>query len=131
MLTKVKLIRFLMRLSHKAVTIELKNGTQVHGTMTGGDVSMNTHLKSVRITLKNKDSVKLNTLNIHGNNVHYFIFLDSLLLDTLLIDDVSKATGFGVHVGRDVTASGDQDAVFGSRDHERCRDWNDLCDGRK
>lgn len=52
---------------------------------------MNTHLKSVKMTLKNRDPVQLDSLSIRGNNVRYFILPDSLPLDTLLIDDTPKA----------------------------------------
>ncbi|EAA04383.5 probable small nuclear ribonucleoprotein Sm D1 [Anopheles maculipalpis] len=86
----MKLVRFLMKLSHETVTIELKNGTQVHGTITGVDVAMNTHLKAVKMTIKNRDPVTLDSLSIRGNNIRYYILPDSLPLETLLIDDAPK-----------------------------------------
>ena len=86
----MKLVRFLMKLSNEVVTIELKNGTIVHGTVTSVDMSMNTHLKSVKMTVKHKNPVKLDTLCIRGNNIRYVILPDSINLDTLLIDDSPK-----------------------------------------
>lgn len=53
-------------------------------------MSMNTHMKSVKITLKGKNPVSLDTLSIRGNNIRYYLLPDNLNLDALLIDDTPK-----------------------------------------
>ncbi|VDO43048.1 unnamed protein product [Onchocerca flexuosa] len=82
-----ELVRFLMKLAHESVTIELKNGTLVTGTIVGVDVAMNTHLRTVKMTLKNREPVSLDSLSIRGNNIRYIILPDTIPLDTLLVDD--------------------------------------------
>ncbi|EIM88738.1 Sm-like ribonucleoprotein [Stereum hirsutum FP-91666 SS1] len=86
----MKLVRFLMKLNNETVTIELKNGSIVHGTITGVDMQMNTHLKTVKMTARNRDPSSLDSLSIRGNNIRYFVLPDSLPLDTLLVDDAPK-----------------------------------------
>ncbi|KAF8979702.1 hypothetical protein BDQ17DRAFT_1403001 [Cyathus striatus] len=89
----MKLVRFLMKLNNETVTIELKNGSVVHGTITGVDMQMNTHLKTVKMTTRNRDPTTLDSLSIRGNNIRYFILPDALPLDTLLVDDAPKPKG--------------------------------------
>lgn len=60
-------------------------------SVTGVDVAMNTHLKSVKMTLKNHEPVSYDTLTIRGNNIRYFILPESLPLENLLIDDGPRA----------------------------------------
>ncbi|KAJ2157676.1 Small nuclear ribonucleoprotein Sm D1 [Coemansia sp. RSA 552] len=86
----MKLVRFLIKLKNETVTVELKNGTQVQGTITAVDMNMNTHLKKVKMTVKNRDPASLDTLSLRGNNIRFYILPDSLPLDTLLIDDTPK-----------------------------------------
>jgi len=74
----------------ETIVDKLKNGTIVHGTIAGVDNSMNTHLKSVKMTMKNREPQSLETLSIRGNNIRMFILPDTLNLDTLLVDDGPK-----------------------------------------
>ncbi|KAG6811178.1 mRNA splicing protein smd1 [Tricholoma furcatifolium] len=89
----MKLVRFLMKLNNESVTIQLKNGSSVHGTITGVDMQMNTHLKTVKLTTRTKEVTALDSLSIRGNNIRYFILPDALPLDTLLVDDAPKPKG--------------------------------------
>ena len=62
-----------MKLNNETVTIELKNGTVVQGTITGVDISMNTYLRNVKSTIKGKNPVRHDFLSIRGNNIRYYI----------------------------------------------------------
>ena len=51
---------------------------------------MNTALRAVKMTPKGRDPISLDTINIRGATIRYYILPDSLPLDTLLIDDAPK-----------------------------------------
>lgn len=51
---------------------------------------MNTSLRTVKMTPKGRDPVSLDTINIRGSTIRYYILPDSLPLDTLLVDDAPK-----------------------------------------
>ena len=96
-----------MKCANETVTIELKNGivrffpelwrlsqlrtgTILHGTITSVSPQMNTSLRAVKMTPKGRDPIPLDTINIRGSTIRYYILPDSLPLDTLLIDDAPK-----------------------------------------
>lgn len=51
---------------------------------------MNTALRTVKMTPKGRDPISLDTINIRGSTIRYFILPESLPLDALLIDDQPK-----------------------------------------
>lgn len=79
-----------MKLVNNSVVIELKNGTIIQGTIVSVDMSMNTYLKNIKMSVKHRNPVSLSQITIRGNTIRYFILPDSLPLDPLLIDDTPK-----------------------------------------
>ena len=86
----MKLIQFLKKLTSEKVTIELKNGTIVDGTITSVDMSMNTHLKDVKMTIKGNEPIEMDFTTVRGNTIRYILFPDELNVDQYLVDDGIK-----------------------------------------
>lgn len=103
----MKLVHFLMKLRNEQVTIELKNGTTVWGTLQTVSPQMNATLTDVRLSLPSKsansaiagmylsggqpnterNTTSLQYINIRGNTIRQIILPDSLNLDSLLVDE--------------------------------------------
>ncbi|AAS52886.1 AER205Wp [Eremothecium gossypii ATCC 10895] len=107
----MKLAGFLMKLRSEQVTIELKNGTTVWGTLQTVSPQMNATLTDVRLSLpakapksalasvyltgsapesdasqEDRRTASLQYINIRGNTIRQIILPDSLNLDALLVD---------------------------------------------
>mmetsp|Transcript_1768 Transcript_1768/g.3435 ORF Transcript_1768/g.3435 Transcript_1768/m.3435 type:complete len:114 (-) Transcript_1768:396-737(-) len=87
----MKLVKFLQKLNREQVTIELKNGTVVQGTVVAVDATMNCHLKKAKVTVRGKNPVSYATLSLRGSTMRSWILPESLNLDALLVDDTPKA----------------------------------------
>ncbi|KAF2100097.1 Sm-like ribonucleoprotein [Rhizodiscina lignyota] len=86
----MKLVRFLMKCAHETVSIELKNGSVVHGTIVSVTPQMNTILQKVKVTYKAGKTSQMDTLSIRGSQIRYIVLPENMQLDSLLIDDAPK-----------------------------------------
>ena len=100
----MKLVKFLQKLNREQVTIELKNGTVISGTVVGVDATMNAHLKKAKMIVRGKNPVSYATLSVRGSTVRAWLLPDGLNLDALLVEDapknVQKAAPVGPGAGR-------------------------------
>ena len=85
-----------MKLLHEDVTIELKDGRVLRGTVAGVDARMNTHLKSVEVSSRRggvvKGPSKLAQLSVRGSTIRNVILPDTLNLDLLLVDEAAGSS---------------------------------------
>lgn len=52
---------------------------------------MNTFLKNVKMTVKDKDPINLDQLTLRGSSIRYVILPETIQLDALLVEEESKA----------------------------------------
>ena len=86
----MKLVKFLMKCKNEIVTVELKDGAEVTGTIEGVDIKMNLHLKLVKLTLKGRAPVTLENYSVRGNQIRHIELPEYLPIDTMLIDEPVK-----------------------------------------
>lgn len=88
----MKLVRFLMRLSGETLTVELKDGSTVHGSLAGMDPHMNAHMRTVTLTpAAGGAPAQLARLTVRGSAIRTILLPDALALDPLLVDDRPRA----------------------------------------
>ena len=85
-----------MKLNNETVTIELKNGSVVHGTVSGaclysgfvhgvypnaiyrcGYANEHSLENFIKMTARNREPTSLDSLSIRGNNIRYFVLPDA------------------------------------------------------
>ena len=98
----MKLVKFLQKLNREQVTIELKNGTVISGTVVGVDATMNAHLKKAKMTVRGKNPVSYATLSVRGSTVRAWLLPDGLNLDALLVEDTPKVSIMIIYLHSDV-----------------------------
>lgn len=52
---------------------------------------MNTHLKNVKLILRNGETQHLDNISVRGSTIRSFILPEALSLDSLLVDDRPKS----------------------------------------
>lgn len=61
------------------------------GSVNGVDIKMNTFLKNVKMTAKDKDPISLDQITLRGSSIRYVILPETIQLDALLVEEESKA----------------------------------------
>ncbi|RLV89766.1 Small nuclear ribonucleoprotein Sm D1 [Spathaspora sp. JA1] len=94
----MKLVRFLMNIpnsTNQPVTVELKNGTTINGTLISCSPSMNLSLKNVKLQQPLQDATLLQFINIRGSQIRQILFPDELNIDSILAKSVTKIKNQG------------------------------------
>ncbi|CAK9437633.1 uncharacterized protein LODBEIA_P20110 [Lodderomyces beijingensis] len=114
----MKLVRFLMNIpnsTNQPVTVELKNGNIVHGTLLSANPQMNLNLKNVRLQQLYQDPILLQFINIRGNQIRQILLPDDLNIDAVLDKSQTKIKGHGAGPSaKQVTARGARGGARGS-----------------
>lgn len=95
---KMKLVRFLMNIpnsTNQPVTVELKNGNIINGTLLSCTPLMNLNLKNVKLQQKYQDPILLQYINVRGNQIRQILLPEDLNIDSVLEKSQTRIKGQG------------------------------------
>ncbi len=72
------------RIVNETITVELKNGIILHGTLLHSDKLMNLYLKKVKKTNNSAFNLNLESISIRGNTIRYVILPIWINFDSIL-----------------------------------------------
>ena len=72
------------RIINETITVELKNGIILHGTLLHSDKLMNLYLKKVKKTNNSIFNLNLESISIRGNTIRYVILPIWINFDSIL-----------------------------------------------
>ncbi|KAL6449672.1 SMD1A Small nuclear ribonucleoprotein SmD1a [Candida maltosa Xu316] len=120
----MKLVRFLMNIpnsTNQPVTVELKNGNVISGTLLSCNPSMNLNLKNVKLQQPLQDPILLQFINIRGNQIRQIILPDELNIESVLAKSETKIKGQGAGPGAKPVTNGRGRGGFRGRGRGRGR----------
>jgi small nuclear ribonucleoprotein D1 len=82
----MKILHFLKKLLNEYITVELKNGIIIYGTLFKFDKSMNLYLKDVKKSFNKEKSVYFDSVSIRGSIVRFIILPNWINLDLILTE---------------------------------------------
>lgn len=85
----MKLVNFLVKCRNERVTVEMKDGSQVTGTVKAVSPAMNVILTQADL-IHNENKQHLDSITIRGNMVRMVILPDDLNLDAILSDAIFR-----------------------------------------
>lgn len=85
----MKLVNFLVKCRNERVTVEMKDGSQVTGTVKSVSPTMNVILTQADL-IHNESKQHLDSITIRGNMVRLVILPDELNLDAILSDAIFR-----------------------------------------
>jgi len=83
----MRIKKIFKKIINESVTVELKNGTIIHGFLIKIDTYMNLYLKNAKRASNGRNSILIPTVSIRGTKIRYIVLPNWLNFDSIFSDN--------------------------------------------